>query len=169
MGPLLKSGFVNGQGWFSPMLRGSGQKIVEHVGLKPVLTGPGSPMAAATLVTIAAVRLAIEEVQDSVEELSRDIADLRRVVEAADIGNLAGVYRVLANARVQVDEAGGINQATWDAIAPHEVTVQQSADRLRAYRGRTIEALSLNGDLGDRYDEAKRRRRTPRPPDRRSP
>lgn len=155
---LLKSGFVNADGWYSPMLRGSGQKIVEHVGLKPVLGGPGAPMAAATLVAIAAVRLAIEQVQDSVEELTRDVADLRRVVEAADVGNLAGVYRVLANARVQTDRAGEISQATWDAIAPHEVTVQQSADRLRTYLRRTIEAQPLNGDLGDRYDATKRLR-----------
>jgi len=119
-----------------------------------VLGGPGAPMAAATLVAIAAVRLAIEEVQDSVEELSRDVADLRRVVEAADVGNLAGVYRTLANARVQADRAGEINQATWDAIAPHEVTVQQSADRLRNYLRRTIDAQPLDGDLGDRYDAA---------------
>lgn len=151
---LVKSGFVNADGWFSPMLRGRGQKIAEHVGLKPVLAGPGAPMAAATLVAIAAVRLAIEEVQDSVEELSRDVADLRRIVEAADVGNLAGVYRVLANARVQADRAGEINQATWDAIAPHEVTVQQSADRLRNYLRRTIDAQPLDGDLGDRYDAA---------------
>lgn len=65
---------------------------------------------------------------------------------------------MLANARVQADRAGGINQATWDAIAPHEVTVQQSADRLRYYLRRTIGDLPVNAHLGDRYDAAKRLR-----------
>lgn len=155
---VLSNGIADAQGWISPMLRGSSGKITGHAKFKPVTGPPGGAMPAATLIAIAAVRLAIEEVKDAVEEVARDVADLRRVVEAAEVGNLAGVYRVLANARVQADIAGSINQATWDAVAPHEVTVQQSADRLRAYLRRTIEALPLAGDLGERYDEAKRLR-----------
>ena len=109
-----------------------------------------------TAMALAALRLAIQEMQEAVEAVARDVADLRRIAETAEIGNLAGVYRVLANAAVRWTRAGSITQATWDSIAPHEVTVQQSADRLRALLRRTLEDLPLEADTGERYAAARR-------------
>jgi len=104
----------------------------------------------------AALRLAIQEMQSQVEEVARDVDDLKRMAEAADVGNLAGLYRILANARDEVDTHGRISQATWDAIAPHEVTAQQSADRVRSLLRGTLGDLPLTADAGDRTDAAQR-------------
>jgi len=69
---------------------------------------------------------------------------------------VAGLYRVLANARTQVDETGSISQATWDAIAVHEVTAQQGADRARARVRRMLRDLPLDSDAGERTVTAER-------------
>lgn len=151
---LKRQGVPDRNGAYMPMIRGGGGKFVEQVRMRPVGSlATGMPQ---TAVALAALRLAIQEMQEAVEAVARDVADLRRIAETAEIGNLAGVYRVLANARAQVDQAGAITQATWDAIAPHEVTVQQAADRLRALLRRTLEDLPLEADTGERYAAARR-------------
>lgn len=104
----------------------------------------------------AAIRLAIQETQDAVEEVAADVDELRQFAEAAEIGNVAGLYRILANAREQVDDTGTISQATWDAIAVHEVTAQQGADRARALLRRILRDLPLDRDAGERTDAAER-------------
>lgn len=151
---LKRQGVPDHNGAYMPMIRGGGGKFVEQVRMRPVGSlANGMPQ---TAIALAALRLAIQEMQEAVEAVARDVADLRRIAETAEIGNLAGVYRVLANARSQVDETGSITQATWDSIAPHEVTVQQSADRLRALLRRTLEDLPLEADTGERYAAARR-------------
>jgi hypothetical protein len=153
---LKRQGMPDAKGTYSPMLRGSGNKITEHVRYKPV--GGLNPAMAnpTTAVALAALRMAIEELQESVDAIAADVSDLRRIAETAEIGNLAGIYRVLANARAQADATGTIPQATWDSVAPHEVTIQQAADRLRALLRRTVDDLPLDEDSGERYDAARR-------------
>lgn len=121
------------------------------------VTLAGSRMASVQLaVAAAALRLAIQETQNAVEDVAADVDELRQLAEAAEIGNVAGLYRILANAREQVDEAGVISQATWDAIAVHEVTAQQGADRARALLRRMLRDLPLDQDAGERTDAAER-------------
>lgn len=156
---LKRQGIPDAKGTYMPMLRGKpgnpGQ-FKEQIRLRPV--GGMNPAMAnpTTAVALAALRMAIEELQESVDAIAADVSDLRRIAETADIGNLAGVYRVLANARAQADATGTIPQATWDAVAPHEVTVQQASDRLRALLRRTVDDLPLDEDSGERYDAAQR-------------
>lgn len=104
----------------------------------------------------AALRLALQENQAAVEDLAADVTELHQLAGAAEIGNVAGLYRVLANARAQVDETGSISQATWYAIAVHEVTAQQGADRSRALLRRMLRDLPLNSDAGERAEAADR-------------
>lgn len=119
-----------------------------------------APMSATRAVSLqtaamsAALRLAIQDVQSQVEEVAHDVADLKRIAESAEVGNLAGLYRILANARDEVDAHGSMSQATWDAIAAHEVTAQQAADRVRSLLRSTVEGLPLQADAGDRADAA---------------
>lgn len=108
------------------------------------------------LVAMAALQMAIQSVADAVEDVAKNVDDLKRIAETTEIGNLAGLYRVLANARAQVDKSGTISRTTWESIATHEVTAQQSADRLRAYLRRVVEDLPLGDDTGDRLDAARR-------------
>lgn len=153
---LKRNGTPDANGTYSPMGRAVNGKITEHMRFKPV-SGLNPAMAnPTTAVALAALRMAIEELQESVDAIAADVSDLRRIAETAEIGNLAGVYRVLANARAQADATGTIPQATWDAVAPHEVTVQQASDRLRALLRRTVDDLPLDEDSGERYDAAQR-------------
>lgn len=153
---LQRHGVPDAAGTYSPMIRDSGGKILEHTRFKPV--GGVNPAMAnpSTAVALAALRMAIEELQESVDAIAADVSDLRRIAETAEVGNLAGIYRVLANARAQADATGTMPQTTWDSVAPHEVTVQQAADRLRALLRRTVEDLPLDEDSGERYDAARR-------------
>ena len=156
---LKQQGIPDAKGTYMPMLRGKpgnpGQ-FSEQIRMRPV--GGLNPAMAnpTTAVALAALRMAIEELQESVDAIAADVSDLRRIAETAEIGNLAGVYRVLANARAQADATGTIPQTTWDSVAPHEVTVQQAADRLRALLRRTVEDLPLDEDSGERYAAARR-------------
>lgn len=100
--------------------------------------------------------MAIEESQESADATAADVSDLRRIAGTAEIGNLVGVYRVLANARAQADATATIPQTTWDSVAPHEVTEQQAADRLRAPLRRTVEDLPLDEESGKRCDAVQR-------------
>jgi hypothetical protein len=153
---LKRQGLPDAAGTYSPMIRGTGGKIMEHTRFKPV--GGLNPAMAnpSTAVALAALRMAIEELQESVDAIAQDVSDLRRIAETAEIGNLAGIYRVLANARAQADATGALPQTTWESVAPHEVTVQQAADRLRALLRRTVEDLPLEEDSGERYAAARR-------------
>ena len=145
-----------GNGYVHGFVRGAGGKFAGNMTMRK------APMAASKATSLqftmaaAALRLAVQELQDAAESVAADVDDLRKLAEAAEIGNLAGLYRVLANARRQADESDVISQATWDAIASHEVTAQQGADRARALIRRTIRDLPQDKDAGDRSDAAER-------------
>lgn len=113
-------------------------------------------LAVQSAAAMMALRVAVEQVQRQVEEIARDVDDLKRMAESVDIGNIAGLYRILANARDEVDAHGRISRATWDAIAPHEVTAQQAADRVRSLLRSTVNDLPVAGDTADRADAAQR-------------
>lgn len=153
---LDRQGVITKSGARLSIVRGPKGRFTEQV---PFQSAPRVNPAMAnpqTMVALAALRMAIEELQESVDAIAADVSDLRRIAETVEIGNIAGLYRVLANARAQVDATGMLPQATWDSIAPHEVTVQQAADRLRALLRRTVEDLPLAEDSGERYDAARR-------------
>lgn len=151
---LVAQGVPDGTGAFLPSLRDGAGRFTELLRLRPVA---GLPMLSLqTTLMVAALRMAIEDTGEQVEAIARDVADLRRASEAQEIGNLAGIYRALANARTEADRAGTISQATWDAIAPHEITVQQVADRLRALLHRTVQDLPVDEDAGTRHEHAER-------------
>lgn len=151
---LLQRGVPDGSGAFLPMVRDAQGRTVHNLRLRPV---DGLRIAnLQTTLIMAAVRLAVEETNDAVERIAADVDDLKRMAEAADIGDLAGLYRVLASTRKQVDDAGAIAQASWDAVAPHEVTAQQAADRLRVLLHRRIQDLPLDEDAGRRLEQAER-------------
>ncbi|MHC1558087.1 hypothetical protein ACR9E3_03980 [Actinomycetospora sp. C-140] len=151
---LLRQGVPDGSGAFLPALRDVNGRFVHNLRLRPV---NGIQLASMqTTLMMSALRLAIEETLEAVEAIAADVSDLKRMAEAADIGDLAGLYRVLANTRRQVDDAGSISQAGWDAIAPHEVTAQQAADRLRVLLHRRIQDLPLHEDAATRLEQAER-------------
>lgn len=108
------------------------------------------------LIALAAIEMALQSLTETVEEIASNVEDLKRIAETVEIGNLAGLYRVLANARTQVDRTGTISRTTWESLATHEVTAQQSADRLRAYLQRVLKDLPLDKDAGDRAKAAGR-------------
>lgn len=152
---LVRTGIREADGRLLPVIR-EGAQFKELIRLKPDSITMVGGMTPQTMMVMAALRLAIEETTAIVEEVAEDVDDLKRVAEAAEIGNLAGLYRVLANAQEQVDRSGSITRTTWEAIAPHEVTAQQAADRLRALLRRTVEDLPLTKGPADRYDAIRR-------------
>ncbi|GLZ49473.1 hypothetical protein Acsp06_56580 [Actinomycetospora sp. NBRC 106375] len=108
------------------------------------------------MIALAAIEMALQSLTETVEEIASNVEDLKRIAETVEIGNLAGLYRVLANARTQVDRTGTISRTTWESLATHEVTAQQSADRLRAYLQRVLKDLPVAKDAGDRSKAAGR-------------
>lgn len=157
-GQLLQRGVPDGTGAFLPTLRDTQGRFQHNLRLRPV-TGLARPDIQAVLMQ-AAIHMALREIREAVEkiaaEIGADVADLKRMAEAAHIGDLAGLYRVLANARKHADDTGTVSQTTWDAIAPHEVTAQQAADGLRVLLHRRIQELPLEEDPGTRLEEAQR-------------
>ncbi|MEJ2888837.1 hypothetical protein [Actinomycetospora aeridis] len=151
---LLQRGVPDGTGAFLPTVRDAKGLFMHNMRLRPI-SGLQAANMQGTLVMLA-LRLAIEEVKRAVERIAADVDDLKRTAEASAIGDLAGLYRVLANARKQADDTGSIPQAGWDAVAPHEVTAQQAADRLRVLLHRRIQDLPLDGDAGERLEQAQR-------------
>ncbi|WP_433802569.1 hypothetical protein [Actinomycetospora sp. CA-084318] len=108
------------------------------------------------LIALAAIEMALESIAATVEEIAKNVDDLKRHTEAAEPGNLAGLYRVLANARTQVNHTGTISRTTWESIATHEVTAQQSADRVRQYLRGVLRDLPLAEGSNDRLQAADR-------------
>lgn len=142
--------------WVYGFTRGAGGKFAGNATMRQsALSGSRALSMQSTAIGLA-IRLAIQEATNAVEAVAADVEDLRAHAEAAEIGNIAGLYRVLANARKQADDTGRISQATWDAISTHEVTAQQGADRARALIRRTMRDLPLDRDFGDRADAAQR-------------
>ncbi|MCA1677108.1 MAG: hypothetical protein LC799_34650, partial [Actinobacteria bacterium] len=146
----------DGSGGFYGFVRNSNGQFAGNLKGKPVTLAGSRALSLQLAMATAALALAIQETHDVVEDMAADVGDLRQLAEAAEIGNVAGLYRVLANARTQVDETGAISQATWDAIAVHEVTAQQGADRARALVRRTLRDLPLDKDAGERTGAAER-------------
>lgn len=137
-------------------VRDSSGKFAGNLKGNPVSLAGSRATSVQFAVAAAALRLAIQETQDAVEDVAADVDQLRRLTEAAEIGNVAGLYRILANARRQVDQTGVISQATWDAIAVHEVTAQQGADRARALVRHILRDMPLGADAGERTEAADR-------------
>lgn len=145
-----------GGGWVYGFARDAGGKFAGNATMrKAALNGPRALSLQATAIGLA-IRLAVQEAANAVEAVAADVEDLRAYAEAVEIGNIAGLYRVLANARKQADDTGRVSKATWDAIATHEVTAQQGADRARALIRRMLRDLPLERDYGDRADAAAR-------------
>jgi hypothetical protein len=150
------SGERDASGALMTQVRGPSGRYVGNLKLKEVAFTGARATSVQLAVATAALRLAIEETKNAIEEVAADVDELRRLAEAAEIGNIAGLYRVLANAREQVDEDGTISQATWDSIAAHEVTAQQGADRARALVRRNLQSLPVEKDGSERADAAER-------------
>lgn len=108
------------------------------------------------LIALAAIQMALQSLTEAVEEIAENVEDLKRIAETTEVGNLAGLYRVLQAARGEVDRTGVLPRTTWESIAPHEVTAQQPADRVRAYLRRVLDDLPLDADAGDRLKAARR-------------
>lgn len=108
------------------------------------------------LIALAAIQMALKSLTEAVEEIAENVEDLKRIAETTEVGNLAGLYRVLHAARRQVDHDGTLPRTTWESIAPHEVTAQQSADRVRAYVRRVLDDLPVDRDAGERLKAAER-------------
>lgn len=145
-----------GGGWLWGFARDASGKFAGNAKFRAASLAGTRGLSLQLAVATAALRLAMQEGNDAVEAVAEDVEILRKHAEAAEIGNLAGLYRVLANARKQADDTGSVSQATWDAIAAHEVTAQQGADRARALIQRTMRDLPLERDFGERADAAER-------------
>ncbi len=146
----------DGAGGIYGFVRNASGQFAGNLRLKPVALAGTRALSVQVTMAVAAIRFALQETQDAVEEVAADVGELCQLAEAAEIGNVAGLYRVLANARTQADETGSISQATWDAIAVHEVTAQQGADRARALVRRMLRDLPLDGDTVERAAAAER-------------
>ncbi len=111
----------DGAGWLYGFVRDSSGRFAGNLKGTPVKLAGSRALSVQLAMATAALALAMQETNEAVEKIAADVDELRQLAEAAEIGNVAGLYRVLANARTQVDETASIGQATWDAIAVNEV------------------------------------------------
>ncbi len=147
---------LDGAGGFYGFVRTAGGQFAGNLSMRSATLAGGRALSVQVAMATAALRLALQETHTAVEEVAADVGELRQLAEAAEIGNVAGLYRVLANARTQVDETGSISRTTWDAIAVHEVTAQQGTERARALMRRMLRDLPLDSDAGERVGAAER-------------
>jgi hypothetical protein len=145
-----------GGGWVRGVIRGGRGRFTDLAEFRRVGLAPTQALSVQLAATTLALMVATANVERAIQELGVDVATIRSIAEGKQLGDVAGLYRVLDQARGEADELGYVPESTWAAVAPHGVTAQQQADGARAIISRLVEGWPTETGVGGQEQVTRR-------------
>ncbi|MGB3054544.1 MAG: hypothetical protein WBB52_06820 [Acidimicrobiales bacterium] len=135
---MLKSGLTTdaGHGFFNSGIQGADGKFLGNIKWKAV-DGPVA-MSPQIAIAMAALELAIRDVQSAVERVEQKVDEVRRRINAQQFGDVVGRHTYLQRQIELLDQTGHVNDTDWFAIASLGPNLSSDLARLRAYVQQTI-------------------------------
>lgn len=127
--------------------------VKSHGAVKPVAVLPQQVLSAQMALTTLALTAAIKEVGAAVERVEANVERLRDLLEAEQVGDIAGANRALHRRADHLGFDGAMSDTDWHAIDDIGVAVEQQIERLRSFVHKRLRGAEAEGPgIGDRAD-----------------
>jgi hypothetical protein len=140
----------NSAGDWSGVVRKGGSSIGGHLSFDQVSMGAEQAVALQTAAVAIALRSAIADVKNAIEEVDGKVEDLQRRARANEIGEVVGLCRELERMVQQTQQRGRLLSADWDSVGSVRRDLAIALERLRAYVTATVRSTPSSADLPDR-------------------
>lgn len=147
---------TNAAGDVAGVVRREGSSIAGHLSFDHVSMGAEQALALQTAAMAIALRSAIADVKKAVEEVDDKVQDLQRQVRAREIGEVIGLFRDLERVVNRTQQIGRILDADWDSVDSARRDLSTALERLRAYVTSTVRAAVSSDDLPGRVKAVER-------------
>lgn len=142
--------------FFQGAVRGQHGRFAGNLEFKVVKFAPSQAAALQLAAATAALRLAVENVEQAVAGVEGKVDELVARARAADVGPVVAHHAVLREMTAVLDQEGSLPRTDWDTVQHLGANVPGAIETIRRYVVTQIEVLDPSAPTQDR---AKRLRR----------
>jgi hypothetical protein len=134
MDALRESGQVLEAGkTYAGVIRDAGGSIKSHMQLTAVDFGPQQALAIQQMATMAALRVAIEEVAEAINRVEGKLDVLSDLVRSQRVGHAIGDYRFLTPLGQRVDAGEPLSDDDWSTVQHLGAEITRDIEALRTF------------------------------------
>lgn len=141
---------TDGTGALRAYVRAEGGQFAGQLTFETVSLGAEQALAMQTAAVSLALRSAIADVRQAVEQVDEKVSDLQRSIKAQAIGEVIGTYRALDRLVAATTSRGHLLDADWDAVAGAGLDLERALEAMRAYVAKTVDAIDTDARLPKR-------------------
>ena len=143
-------------GFFRMTTAGSGGQFLQQLQWRPVSLGPTQMLSVQMIAVQMALKMAIAEVNESIERVEGKVESVLKLAEADRIGDVRGQYATVVRMTRNLDRTGVLPATDWDSVASLGPDLMVVVERLRAHIERTLDDFDSSKPVQERAEVLKR-------------
>lgn len=128
----------------------NGNKFAGDLKFDKVSFAPEQALALQTAAVSLALRSAIADVQKAVQEVQESVDELARRARAREVGRVVGLYEHLQAVTASTRARRRLLKADWDSVSGAGLELRQSLTALRAYAHTTLNSFDAGARVPKR-------------------
>jgi hypothetical protein len=137
-------------GFFRMMTRGADNKFVSQLQWKRTNVNPARMMSLQMIAVQLALKMAIAEVEESVQRVEGKVEEVLRLAHANRSGDVLGDRVTIDRMVAYLDRHGSFSDADWDSIAGVGPALNRTVEQLRDHADRTLRSFDPKTPIQDR-------------------
>jgi hypothetical protein len=143
-------------GFFRMTTVGPSGQFLQQLQWRPVSLGPTQMLTVQMIAVQMALKMAIAEVNESIERVEGKIESVLKLAEADRIGDVRGQYATVVRMTRTLDRTGVLPATDWQSIASLGPDLIVVVERLRAHIERTLDDFDASKPVQERAEILKR-------------
>jgi hypothetical protein len=143
-------------GFFRMTTVGSGGQFLQQLQWRPVSLNPTQMLSVQMIAVQMALKMAIAEVNESIERVEGKVESVLKLAEADRIGDVRGQYATVVRMTRNLDRTGVLPATDWDSVASLGPDLMVVVERLRAHIERTLDDFDSSKPVQERAEVLKR-------------
>jgi hypothetical protein len=139
-------------GFFRMMTRGADNKFVSQLQWKSTNVNPARMMSLQMVAVQLALKMAIAEVEESVQRVEGKAEEVLRLAHANRSGDVLGDRVTIDRMVAYLDRHGSFSDADWDSIAGVGPALNRTVEQLRHHADRTLRSFDPKKPIQDRAE-----------------
>jgi hypothetical protein len=134
----------------------SGGQFLQQLQWRPVSLGPTQALSVQMIAVQMALKMAIAEVNESIERVEGKIESVLKLAEADRIGDVKGQYATVVRMTRNLDRTGVLPATDWESVAALGPDLIIVVEKLRAHVERTLGDFDTSKPVQERAEVLKR-------------
>ena len=143
-------------GFFRMTTVDSGGRFLQQLQWREVSLGPTQMLSVQMIAVQMALKMAIAEVNESIERVEGKVESVLKLAEADRIGDVRGQYAAVERMTRNLDRTGVLPATDWQSVAALGPGLIIVVEKLRAHVERTLDDFDDSKPVQDRAEVLKR-------------